>query len=213
VNYDEANKALQLDQSFASVGTSDTKLVGPNTKRRALLIGAPIPTDTPVVNDSTLTSGADTSTTGVKSSYTVPAGVQATLLSATMNETTGTTVVAQLQIHRGATVIALQIFTKVGVYSAPADLQAGDIIEWNVTTAVALSVTDFTIFASRERVPPRVTLSFVGAPTAEQGLTLSPGTLPLYLHDDHIGSAIQREVRAIANAGTVTVPVVDIFDA
>lgn len=203
---------LRRHQSFPIIGASDSPLIGPNPARRALLIGSPVPTDTGAVSDSTLTSAADTSTTGVKSSYTVPAGVQATLRAATMDETMGTTVVAALQIHRGATVIALARFTKVGQWTAPVPLQAGDIVEWNVVTAVALSVTDFTIFVDRERVPLRVTLSFVGAAVLDVGINIYSGTLPLYLHDDMIGSSITEEVRAIASQASVQLSVVDVMD-
>jgi hypothetical protein len=202
----------QRDKRQFSVGTSDVTILGSNPRRRAILIGSPLPTDTPFLSDGTQTKGADTSTTGVKSSYTVPAATQATLLAAAMNETTGSTVVAALEWKRGANVYTLQSFTATGQWTAQLDLQAGDLIQWDVTTAVALSITDFVIAIRKERVPIRLTIQFGDAAVAEQGITLSPGTLPLYLHEDHIGSAIQEEVHAITNGATVTVPVVDIFE-
>jgi hypothetical protein len=206
-------RALQRDQRTVTVGTTDVVLLGPNVKRRALLIGAPIPPDTQSVNEGTLTSAADTSTTGVKSTYTVPAGVQAVLTSATMFGTTGSTQVAALQLVRGATTVNLFSATGAGTWTGVVPLQTGDVINWRCTTAVGASVTDFSINVQRDRLNTRITISLIGTAVAEQGLTLSPGTLPLYLHEDHIGTAIQHEIHAISNVAGVAVPVVDVFDA
>lgn len=203
---------LQRNQTFPIAGAGSSQLVGPNAKRRAIIVSAPLPTDTPFVNEGTASSAVDTSTTGIKSTYTVPAGVQAMLTSAFMFETTGTTAIAALQLVRAATTFNLAQFTGFGTVSANVPLQAGDVIQWRVTTAIALSVTDFTINVQRERVPRRITLSTNAAAALDVGITVYQGTLPLYLHDDMIGSAITNEINVIGSEAGIQLSVIDVFD-
>jgi hypothetical protein len=200
------------DQRVFTIGTSDSQIAGPNLRRRALLIGAPLPLSAPTKADGALSAGADSSVAGPYAVYTVAAGAVATLVSATMFETTGTTVVAALQLIRGATTINLGSVTKAGTISLSLPLLAGDVVQWLVTTTVALSVTDFSVNVSLAQAGPRVTVSFLGQAVLDQGLTLYAGTLPLYLHDEYFGAAIREEVHAIASATGVQVPVLDVFD-
>lgn len=170
-----------------SVGTASQDVVPPNPSRFALMLSVAAPNDTPLISDGTLTSGADTSTTGVKSSYVVPAGVQARLKSATMFETTGTTVVSRLQIVRGGTTYNLATITNNGSWIGDIPLQAGDTVQWNVTTAVALSVTDYTINVDRERVPARVTVNLVEAAVLGSGIDIIAGNVPVVLSRNEHG--------------------------
>src|SRR5262249_16695499 len=151
------------------------------------------------VSDNTFTSGANTATTGVKSSYTVPAGVQAELESATAFETTGTAVVSALQIVRGATTVNLTSATTAGTFAGAVPLQAGDVVQWNGTTAVAASVTDYTINVRRERVPARVTVTFRQVAVLDSGHNIYAGTLPWTLLDEEYGQFIREEIHAIAS--------------
>lgn len=198
------------DQRYVTLSQSSKQLVGPNTRRKALIITAPSSPTDEANSTSTINGAVDTSTTGVKSNYTVPAGQLATLLGATFVETTGTGVVARVQVVRSGTTINLATFTTSGYYGGFA-LLAGDVVQWNVTTAVGASVSDFTLSVAPEQLNGRVTISFIGPAVVDQGINLAPGGMPLVLSAEHYGDALQNEVYAIANAGSPTIGVVDIF--
>lgn len=139
------------------------------------------------------------------SSFTVPAGQQGTLQSATFFETTGTTVVCALQVVRAATTFNLIKGTANAVFTGPFPLQAGDVVQWNVTTAVAATFADFSIGVVLDQPSQRVTLDLFGKAIIDQGITLHPGSTPLYLWPGTVGDAITEEIRAVANAGTQTI--------
>jgi hypothetical protein len=192
-------------QGSTSVGTSSTQILGPNPGRLALIISAPQPVQDVQTQEDVLAGAVSTAAIGVKASFTVPAGVQATLQSATMVETTGTTVVAALQLVRAATTFNLISFTAAGTYNANLVLQAGDKIQWNVTTAVAASVCDFTIFISQDSPLQRVTVMFGDVATLDGGLDIYPGQAPLYLDATEYAQAITEAICCIGATGTATI--------
>ena len=87
----------------------------------------------------TLDNGA-TDSTGVKLSYTVPAGKTARLLSAGWFNNSGTPTV-RLEIVRGAATIIQRQDTTSYREAIETALQAGDTIQFNVTVAGAASST------------------------------------------------------------------------
>ena len=198
------------DQRYYQLGQSSIQIAGPNSRRKALIITAPPSLVDEQLNVGAVNGAVDTSTTGVKSSYTVPAGQQAVLLVATFQETTGTGVVAAIQVVRGATTYNLASFTTAGYFGGFA-LIAGDKVQWNVTTAVAASVSDFTISVGLDQLSQRITISFTTPAVIDQGLNLAPGTLPLQLVSEVYGDSLKETVTAIANAGSPTIGVLDIF--
>jgi hypothetical protein len=199
------------NQGNVAITTSSTQLVGPNPRRKALIISAPQPLTDSEKNASVLVKGADTSTTGVKASYTVPAASTATLVFASLNETTGTTVVAALELKRGANVYQLTSFTAVGTFEGTVPLSAGDIVQWDVTTAVALSVTDFVLAVELDQLDQYITVVLGSPAVLDGGVDIYPGASPLYLDFDTLGDSIREEVSAIASQSTTTIGFIDIF--
>lgn len=198
-------------QTTVTVGTSSTQIAGPNPRRKGLVIGAPPVQADPGSAQTVIAHAVDTSTTGVKLSYTVPAGQSAVMTSAYMNETTGTTVIATLELKRGATVLGLQAITKNGVINGPIPLQAGDIIQWDVTFAVAASITEFAIGVSLDVGTTRITIGLWDTVVLDQGINLYPGTLPFAMWHHEYGDALHEAISAITQAGSISVTVVDFF--
>lgn len=204
---------LLRDQRSTTLSQSSQQIAGPNGRRRALVITAPPSLANPETYTGDQQGGVSTATTGVKASYTVPAGLQATLDSATFVETTGTTVVSALQVVRGATTYTLASYTTAGAYTGKFPLQPGDKIQWNVTTAIAASVSDYTISVALDNASQRITVSFTSPAVLDQGINLQPGTLPLELGWDVYGDALTEPIYAVASAGSPTIGILDIFAA
>lgn len=204
-------KGLRRDARSVSVATASTILAGPNLNRYALLIGCPPPAVGAIVSDGTLTSNADTSSTGVKSTYTVPAGAQAYLTSATANSTAVGGQTSALQLVRGATVIKVtEIFTG-GTVALRIPLQAADVVRWNVTGAVALSTSDYLIAIERDIAETRVTLALAGPAVLDAGINLYAGGPPVLLCYDQLGTALHEDVFGIATPAAATIGIVDVF--
>lgn len=202
---------LLRDQSSPTITNADSKLIGPNEKRVALIISSPVPLNSGSVDDTVLTSAASTTTTGVKSTYTVPAGVQATLVSASFLQISGVAgVICALQIIRGATITVVQ-FTNSGTFLGSIPLIAGDVVQWNCTTLVNPSTSDFTIGIIRERGPARITLNVQGPAVLDAGINLYAGNAPLYLTAQRLGKGLREEIRAIASVASLQVSVLDVF--
>lgn len=100
----------------------------------------PHPAD-PAVRRSPVVDGVDTTTTGVKLSYTVPAGGSAKLLSASWFNNAGTPTV-KLQILRGAATIVLRQDAASFRESIPTTLLDGDVVQLNVTVGGTTSNAD-----------------------------------------------------------------------
>lgn len=204
-------QGLRRDARNVSVATSSTQLLGPNLNRFGIIVSAPVPAIGVIVSDGTMTKDADTSSIGAKSTYTVPAGVQAYLTSASAFSTAVGGQVSALQIVRGATTINITAVTTSGSWQGRIPLQAADVVRWNVTGAAALSTSDYLIAIERDRSGQRVTLSFGGPAVLDQGVNLYAGMDPLVLCYDQLGSALHEDVAAIGTPSAATVGIVDIF--
>lgn len=199
------------DQRFVALGQTSVQLVGPNMRRKSVIISAPPALPDEQTNTGAFGSAVDTSTTGAKTNYTLPAGQQGILAGATFAETTGTGVVAALQVVRASVTYTLASYTTSGQYSGAFVLQAGDKVQWNVTTAIGASASDFTLSVALDQLSQRVTISFIGPAVVDQGINLAPGGMPLTLSAENIGDAITDPIYAIANAGSPSIGVIDLF--
>lgn len=206
-------RKLFRDQRTVTVGTSDIILVGPQRKRVGTIIGSPKIEGANDLSTRTFTSAASTASTGIKSTLAVPAGQTVTLIGATMLGTTGTTQVCALQVVEGGTTFNLAQFTGSGTFNTPIIVPGGDTIQWNCTTAIAASVTDFTISIARPTDVIRVTLSFVGVAVLDNGLQLHAGNPPIMLTEEFLGSAIKEEIHAIGSIAGLLVSVTDLLES
>lgn len=199
------------DQTFTTLSTASKQIAGPNPRRKAVVITAPSASDTPTISDGTVTDAASTASTGAKSSYTVPAGTEAVLNSATFFDSSAITAICALELVRGGLTYTLASYTGSGIFAAPVPLQAGDIVQWDCTTLLAASTADFTINVTRENAQNVITISFSGPAVLNQGINLNPNTLPLTLDTGIYGDALTGAIYAIAAVGTPTIGVLDIF--
>lgn len=198
-------------QTTVTVGTTSTQIAGPNPRRKGLVIGCPPIQPDPGSASTKLASSASTATTGVKLSFTVPAGQQATLTGAGVVETTGTGVISNLQVVRAATTFNLGTVTTTGTILATVPLQAGDVVQWNVTTAIAASVSDFWLGLTIDVGTTRLTVSLSDVAVLDNGFNLYPGTLPFTMWHHEYGDALHEAISAITQAGSLSVTVVDFF--
>jgi hypothetical protein len=202
---------LLRDQRSVVVGTSDTRLLGPNPKRKSVVISAPPVGQNAQTPDGAQSHNASSAAAGVILTYTVPAGQQGVLDSASCIATVGGTQAVALQITRGGTTTFLFLASPNGNFVGPLALLAGDIIQWNVTTAVAATTVDVSIFVRLNPTQSRVSVEFNGPAVLDQGITLYPGTLPFQLVEEYFGQAIHEEVRAIASVAGVNVNILEFF--
>jgi hypothetical protein len=180
-------------------------------RRKGCIISTP-----PAVTDESLNTGAtagavSTAAGGIKLTFTLPAGQQGVLDGATFAETTGTGVIAALQLVRAAVTFTLASFTTQGSLAGPIALQPGDTVQWNVTTPIGASVSDFTLAVALDQGSQRITISFTNPAVPDQGIILNPGQLPLELMEAGYGDALTSPIFAIANSGTPTIGVLDVF--
>ena len=206
----ERTRNIFRDQRIISPTTSDGPFMGSNPRRRMLIISCPPPVDTPFVSDNTLVNAITTATGGLKANYTVPAGVQAELVSATFFQDITTGVIANLQLVRSLVTYNLAGYTTAGQFIGNVPLQAGDQINWNVITPIATSTSDFTINVQRNVVPGFVSLSFKGAAVLGEGLNLYAGNPPCLLLPEDVAQGIREEIRCIASIAGLSVAVVEL---
>lgn len=175
------------DQQLVTGTGADQRLLGNNVNRRAVILCPPAPNNSGNVSDGTLVNNADTSTATVKAAYTVPAGVQATLQSATAFSTAVAGVVSKLRLTRAGVTVGLGSVTTSGIVALGIALLAGDLVEWIVTTTQPASTTDYTIDVVRERATPRYSVSLSGPAVLDQGITVSAGGLPFVIRAQDFG--------------------------
>lgn len=205
-------RELHRAQTSTALSTSDAQIAGPNPRRYALIIDAPPLNVSGQLAKGVTASTVDVSTTGIKLTYTVGAGVQGYLLSVSWTLTAGAAPTIALELKRGATTFKLILAVVQGVTSVPMSLLAGDKIQLDVTTGGVAGTADMTINASEDQLGGQVTVSFTGPAVLNNGHNLYPGGSPLILTHDHIGQAIREDIHAIAASGTPTITVTDVFE-
>ena len=198
------------DQRIVTPGTVDTPFLGSNPRRRMLIISCPAPADQPYASDNSLVATVATATVGVKASYTVPAGVSALLTSATVLSDAVAGVVSALQLVRAAVTYNLASYTSNGQFVGQIPLQAGDVIQWNVTTPQVASTSDYSINIERNNVPAYASISFIGPAVLGEGLNLYAGGPPCVLLPEDVAQGLREEMRCIASVAGLTVAVVEL---
>lgn len=198
-------------QYAVTVTSGGVLLLAANPGRIGCIISSPNIDGGTTSNNTQLASAQSTATTGVKQSFTIPGGSTYTLTAAGTTETTATGVVSNLQLVRSSVTYNLGTVTTTGVIAGPVPLNSGDILQWNVTTAIATAVNDYWLGLSSIGVTNRVTLGFNNPAAIDQGPVLYPLGPPLILWKDVVGDALTEDIYAIARASNVTIGVWDLF--
>lgn len=94
---------------------------------------------------SLVIAAVDLATTGVKQTYTVPAGRRAKFIGASQSLTGGVAPIIALQLIVGGVTVQMQRLTAQGAIVVPAWLAAADVVRWNVIVLGAAGVGDLTI--------------------------------------------------------------------
>lgn len=200
-------RTLVRDIRSVLVGTSSTFLLPERSSRVLTFVGAPPPLASPVVAQSILAQGVAISTTGVKLSYTVPAGSTGRLTGWSYFSSTGTATIV-VSVVRGGTTVILQAAGSSLAVTTNVPLSGGDTVTMSVSTAGGAGQTgDFQLGIETYQAGPRISLGFGTAAVLDQGLTIYAGQLPLILP----GPALDTEIYAVADAAGRQVNVVDLF--
>ena len=206
-----AGKLTRARFKLLSVGTTDTAFLPADPSRVAVLVGAPLGQTDAYVDKTSIAAAASTATTGVKLSYTVPAGKTARLTGASAG-TVGAGVTLQLQLVRAASTLVLDSITASKVETLTIELQAGDVIQWNCTVAVAATTADLTLGIQEFQGLERLTLTFGQAPAVlDSGVNVYQQQTPLTLHIMWHGEIVRNEIRGIMALATATIGVVEVL--
>lgn len=208
----QAKRELYRDFRPVVVGTSSTQLVGPNPRRIALYLSSPPFQANPETFQTALAQATSTASTGVKLSFTVPAGSQGTLTEAFVSAQTGTPGTVAIQIVRGGTTVTLASGTTALTVTGPIYLKAGDVVQINVTAAGTASAADMMISVEQDTGASQVTISFGVPATVGGGLNLGQGQVFASFFAEHIGQAIREEINAIASPVAQTIGILDVFE-
>jgi hypothetical protein len=192
----------------ATIGNIDTLAIAENPRRRGLIIGAPLGSGAGPVNGGNGGHNVSTAATGVALSYTVPAGKYAVLGFASAVLTAGTAPTIQLQsTDGGATEIAI-LASNANIYqNLNVTLAAGQTVQWNVTTAGALSTMDLLITSVEYGVPSRVSMRFGNPAVLDQDMTLYGDSKPFEIMHDEFHWGLEQELHMISQAANTLVPI------
>lgn len=188
------NRKTSVETKSLQSSAAGLLIIPPNPHRCAILISNPHFLDS--LNQTQSVHNVSCAATGVKLSYTVPAGQQATLFAATAFGTAGATQVLSLQYTpSGGAATTLTTFTPSGTYSGQLQLSAGDTVAWNCTTALAASTEDLTLSIGQAGGQHGTTLVSIGAGrTPGQGIPVGNVINFLMLTDEQIGDAITASI-------------------
>lgn len=123
-----------------------TKLLGGNP----ITDGDPLPVQESSLGATVIADGVATDTTGVKLSYTVPAGKTARVTGVSWFNTSGTPTV-QLQLVRSAATIVIRQDVDSFTAAPGLRLQAGDTIQLAVTVLAVAGTADASISVEESR--------------------------------------------------------------
>lgn len=216
---------LWRNESVVTVGTTDTKLLGSNPRRWGVIFGTPVGSSgggSQLMTDGTVSAhGVDTSTAGVKLSYTCPANIMAEIrcVGQVLQGGTAPTLRFFLTPNGGTKTTILQPLTSGTPFNISLIMSTGDLatIEINTTgagstTDMFMSVMQWATTAGGGAADNTVFVSTDGPPAVNQGMPLHPGNDPFMMTYEHIGQAIREEIRAIATSTPVTLTIWDIFE-
>lgn len=206
-----AGKLTRTRFKLVSVTTADSPLLPADPSRVAVLVGAPLGQADAYVDKSSIAAAVSTAITGVKDSYTVPAGKTARFTGATAGPV-GAGVTLQLQLVRAASTLVLDSITAAKVENFTLELQAADTIQWNCTVAVAATSCDLTLGIQEFQGFERVTLSFGQAPAVlDSGVNVYQQESPVLLWIAQVGEIVRNEIRAVMALATATIAVVEVL--
>ncbi len=202
---------MRRSQTIVAVGTASTKLVGPNPHRRGLILSVAGAAASDHVNVTKFVKSADTSTLGIKLTYTCPAGARADITSFSQQTIIGTGMATLIDQVIGGTSLQVGSLISSQTISGHFFLAAGDSVDLRVGQTVAGSTADLMINGSQFGAGGSVTLSVNSPAVLDSGIQLIAGGPPLILWHDVIGDALTEDLFAIADFGTVNVGVWDLF--
>lgn len=203
---------LSRQQFNVSLTTSSQRLLSSNPKRHALIVSAPLTYEGASNTQSLLANAVNTAATGIKQSFTVPAGQVAILQGATAFLDGGTAPTVALQVVRSAATTTIFGGVAPQTFVGNVQLLAGDTVQWNVTAAGVGSTCDFSLSLLVSQPTGRATLGFQGAAILDQGITIHQGSQPLILLDDHVGQAITEDISVIASVSGIVIGGLDILE-
>lgn len=204
---------LMRSQTFPNVGTSDTLLLGPNARRKGLIIGAPIGANTTDTADNQVIHAVSCAAIGVKLSYVAPDETVGVVRIVTYDFLGGVSPTLALQAIIGGVTITLDSRAASNLFVINLPLADGDTLQINCTAAGAGSTVDMGIFVDEVPQTSRVTINFGSVAVLDNGLNLYPGNAPLQLVDEHMGAAIKEEIHAISNITDQQLCVIELFTA
>ena len=216
---------LWRDERQVAVGASDTKILGSNPRRIAVVFATPAGGASGAgqfIGSATIAQhNVDASTTVVKISYTVPANTAAVVdtFGYVLNAGTNPAIKAEYTPNGGTKLTLPPTITQNTFIQAGLAMAAGDVFDLNVTTAGPGALVD--LFAGIRALPQStgggasdntVFISLDGTATVNGGMSLHPGAPPFQLLYEHIGQALREEIRGIAASTPVTLTVWDIME-
>jgi hypothetical protein len=156
------------------IGTADSPLLGPNPRRKGLILCAPAAERSPTRNASLALFAGDASTTGNKLTYTVPAGVEADVTGFSAYVRSGTPALGLL-LGVGGVSALVQVSTSSFTVPIVLPLRPGDAVVGFVNVGGgAGALADFFIGVREQRVQDRSTVGFAGPAVLDAGLNVYP---------------------------------------
>ena len=215
---------LQRIEVQVNVGTTDSRLLGPNPRRVALILSTPSGGSSGGQTTASVTkygtAVADTATGVLPGmTYTCPVGRSAIFNYADVMVVTGTGhSIRPRVIPSGGSSTSIGPNITVAtptMYNMP--IGPGDNVFLNVETLSAggsvdaiMGITEYS--SSGGTTDNTVYISLDGPATVNGGMSLHPGAPPLVLTGEHIGQAFIEEIRGIAANAPVTLTFWDIFE-
>lgn len=194
------------------IGTADSPLLGPNPRRRGLILCAPAAARDSWRNFTVSVFNTPTDVTGSRLMYTVPTNVEAQVIGSSAFIRSGAPLYGLLM--GGATGAAfINQQTASVAYSQVINLAGGDNVQWFVNVAApAGSTADFLFSIREQRAQDRYTVSFAGPALLDAGPTVYPGHDPVCVLQGEVAQSVTEEVRAVSAGGPQTVTVIELFD-
>jgi hypothetical protein len=195
-----------------TVGVTDSPLLGPNPRRRGLILCAPAADRDPYQRLIKSVFFADAGTTGDKLVYTCPAGTQAEVVTGQIYFETGTPLVNYFVVVAGQRSY-VQTFSATGSHFGVFMLQGGDQAGFQCMVAGAAGAgVDCLVSVRQLRAQDRYTVGFAGPAVLDAGPTVYPGAEPLCVLQGEVAQSVTEEVRAVSANAPQSVTVIELFD-
>jgi hypothetical protein len=205
---------VRVNEYTVDVDTAGVQLCGPNEGRRGLVVSMQSADWMESFAETPLARNVDTSTTGIKLSYTVPNSFHGKLYAGSVFSNTGSAIVSALQMVRSGLTYNLGTVAGSGIVTPTVVLKGSDTVQWNVTTAIGASTADFMLSLEDRNNAGTVTLTLKPVVSADQDhyIQIQSGNLPLVLTREVIGDALRGVIYAVSYLRTEHVGVWDFFE-